>query len=161
MKVRFLVIAIVFGAALVMPSGAQVRPGDAEQDNVLDVIAQHDATTEANAYFGTVPEFAQILSREENIALFVPHDDALTELDPAELTADRLVDLFNAHVALGLAARTPVELIVWFSTADGSRVDVTVEDDTVMLNGEITVVEAIAATNGIVYIIDGPLEPVS
>ncbi len=156
MRVRDVILTGVLIVALVMSLSAQSRPGDGD-DNVLEVITQHEDTTEGYAYFGTLPEFAEILSRDENLAFFVPHDDVLEGLDPTELTAEEIVDMFNAHVAMGIATQHRIELITWFRTVDGERVDVTVDDDTVILNDDVEVVEAVAASNGIVYIIDGSL----
>lgn len=155
MRVRDVILIGVLATAMVLSASAQVRPGDGD-NTVLEVITQEENTTEAYAYFGTLPEFAEILD-ETNLAFFVPHDDVLEGLDPTELTAEDLVDMFNAHVAVGIASEHRVELITWFGTVDGERVDVTMDNDTVMLNGEVAVVDEIAASNGIVYVIDGSL----
>lgn len=155
MRVRDVILVGVIATALVMSAAAQVRPGDGD-DTVLEVITQEEHTTEAYAYFGTLPEFAEILD-ESTLAFFVPHDDVLEGIDPTELTADEIVDMFNAHVAMGIPTEHRIELITWFRTVDGERIDVTMDNDTVMLNGEVAVVDEIAASNGIVYVVDGSL----
>ena len=156
MRIRHVVLTMFMVAVLITPLSAQVRPGDSDSGTVKDVITDHDDLSVAYELFGS--EFDELLSGDEQLALFVPTDEALDQIDSEEISAVELQSLFSRHVATGLASREPIEFIEWFVTDDGQQVTVSVEDDTVVLNDSVTVVEAIAATNGVVYIIDESLE---
>ncbi len=156
MRVRHVVLTMFMAAVLITPLSAQVTPGDSDNGTVKDVIADHDDVSAAYELFGT--EFDEFLSGDEQLALFVPTDEALEQIDSEEISGVELQSLFNRHVATGLASREPIEFIEWFITDDGEQVTVSVEDDSVVLNDSATVIEAIAATNGVVYIIDESLE---
>jgi hypothetical protein len=132
----------------------QAEPGDAEDETALNVISEHQRTSIAYDLFGE--EFAEALDGGEQLAIFVPVDDALDGMDRENLSDEEIRSLYERHVATGLASEEPIEFIESFATLDGQMITVTVEDDgTVMLNGTARVIEVIPVTNGIVYIIDG------
>lgn len=156
MNVRHVILTIFLTAALVTPMFAQVQPGEGDDMTVLEIIANHDDTSVAYELFGS--EYEEFLDGDDSLALFVPRDEALEDLDLDEMAALDRETLFRRHITSGLASESPIEFIEWFGTADGEQITVTVDDDTVVLNDRATVVEAIAATNGVVYIIDQTLE---
>ncbi|TVQ96386.1 MAG: fasciclin domain-containing protein [Spirochaetaceae bacterium] len=156
MRIRNIALALVMVAVLIAPLAAQVRPGDSDSGTVMDVIADHDELGAAYELFGS--EFDGLLSGDGPVALFAPTDEVLGQIAAGDVSEAELQSLFNRHVATGLASREPIEFIDWFVTDDGEQVSVSVEDDTVLLNDSATVVEAIAASNGIVYIIDAALD---
>ena len=156
MNVRHVILAIFLTAALTTPLYAQVQPGEADDETAMDIIAQHDEASVAYELFGS--EYEEFLDGDESVALFVPTDDALDDLDADEISALDRETLFRRHISTGLASQSPIEFIEWFATADGEQIAVSVDDDAVLLNDRATVVEAIAATNGVVYIIDQTLE---
>ncbi|MFP3959891.1 MAG: fasciclin domain-containing protein, partial [Spirochaetaceae bacterium] len=127
-------------------------------ETVTDVLSSHDDTSVAHELFAE--EFEEFLENNENVAVFAPEDEALDDLEPADLSEDEVDALFTRHVTTGLAAETPIELIDWFATADGEQIEVNgeEEDDKIVLNEEATVVEAVPTENGIVYIIDDSLQ---
>lgn len=156
MNVRRVILALFLTATLLTPLYAQVQPGEGDDETAMDIIAQHDDASVAYELFGS--EYEEFLSGDEALALFVPRNEALEDLDVDEISALDRETLFRRHLATGLASRSPIEFIEWFATADGEQISVTVDDDTVVLNDRAIVVEAIAATNGVVYIIDQTLE---
>lgn len=152
------VIAAIVALLALMPLGAQVRPGDAEDETALDVISEHEQTTVAYQLFGE--EFADALDGGQRLALFVPADDVFAQIDREreEVSEEEIRALYERHVATGLASQEPIEWIEWFATVDGQRITVTVQEDgTVLLNDTVSIIEAIPTQNGIVYIIDGSL----
>ena len=156
MKVIHLIAVLTMGALVLAPLGAQVQPGEADDETALDAIAEHDRTSVVYDLFAEA--FADVLDGESNIALFAPEDDALEGIDVAELSPEELQELFHSHVAFGLASHEPIEFIDWFATGDESQVDVEQEEDDVILNDDVVVEEAIAVENGIVYVIDDALD---
>lgn len=153
---KHLVAGFAVTTFLVMPLyGQVVQPGDAGDVTALDVIEEHEAISTAYEIFGTA--FEERLDGDEGLAFFAPTDEALAEADVEDISDAELESLFNRHLATGLAAEAPLEFIEWFGTMDGTENTVSVENGTVILNDSASVVEAIPAENGVVYIIDQPL----
>jgi uncharacterized surface protein with fasciclin (FAS1) repeats len=155
---KLVIVTVALMALALMPLAAQVRPGEAQDETALDVISEHEQTTVAYQLFGE--EFADLLEGDQQLALFVPADDVFAQIDREsdEVSEEEIRALYERHVATGLASREPIEWIEWFTTLDGQRITVTVQDDgTVLLNDTTRIIEAIPVRNGIVYIIDGSL----
>lgn len=156
MRLRHLMLVTVLATVLLVPAVAEVvRPGDSDAVSVLDAISDHEQATIVYDLFGS--EFAEVLTGDDPVAFFVPSDDALDGLDADALAADELEGLFQQHLSTGLAAEAPLRFIEWFATAYGEQIEVSVDGDTVILNGSIAVLDAIPARNGVVYIIDASL----
>ncbi|MFP4206546.1 MAG: fasciclin domain-containing protein [Spirochaetaceae bacterium] len=158
MRRNSVIVALILSTVVLTPVFAQVEPGSGDEETVTDVLSSHDDTSEAHELFAE--EFEEFLENNENVAVFAPEDEALDDLEPADLSEDETDALFTRHVTTGLAAETPIELIDWFATADGEQIDVNreEEDDEVVLNEEAAVVETVPTENGIVYIIDDSLQ---
>ncbi len=156
MKVKHLVAVFALSALVLAPLGAQEQPGEADDETALDAIAEHEETSAAYDLFAEA--FADVLDGETNLALFAPADDALDGIEAADLSPEELQELFNSHVAFGIASHEPIEFIEWFATADETEVDVEQEDDEVVLNGEVEIEDAIAVENGIVYVVSDSLD---
>ncbi len=146
---------ILFGSFALLPLVAQVQPGDAEDTSVADAVEEHEKTSAADELFAS--EFDSLLDGDESVAFFAPEDEVLDEEDTADASGDELESFFNGHVATGLASQEPLEHIKWFVTDDGEKVTVSEEDGTIVLNDSVEVVDAIPASNGVVYVTDESL----
>ncbi|MFP4643681.1 MAG: fasciclin domain-containing protein [Spirochaetales bacterium] len=156
MSRKWFIIALVMLTFGLSPLFSQVEPGDADGETAEDVISEHEETSEAEELFAD--DFENALDGSDNVAFFVPSDDALEDIDADEVTSEESEELFNAHISYGIASEEPLELVEWFATGDQSEVDVETDDDDIYLEDEIAVEDAVPAENGIVYVIDEPLE---
>ena len=133
------------------------RPGDAEDQTALDVLEDHGRTSVAYDLFGEI--FAEALDGGQQLAVFVPADEALQSVDPENLSDEEVRSLYERHITTGLASEEPIAYVDSFTTEDGRMITVTVEEDgTVVLDNVARIIEIIPVTNGIVYLIDATLD---
>ena len=133
------------------------EPFAAEEETARDVLARHARTSAAYELFGD--EFAGALEADIQLAYFVPADGALAGLDREALSDGELLQIAERHVATGIVATQPVDFVDSFVTLDGEMIMVSYDEEgNVILNGNVTVIETIEVSNGIVYIIDGRLD---
>ncbi len=162
MKIRHFVPVVLMALFALAPLAAQDQPEEPdpafdEEETALDVLAEHERTSVAYDLFGE--EFARALDAGMHLAFFVPADDVLVDLDPAELSPQELQEIAERHTASGIVATQSLEFIESFVTTDGRLILVSMDvDGNPLLNGEITVIETIEVANGFVYIIDGWLD---
>ena len=113
-------------------------------------------------------DLLETLSGEGPFTVFAPTDDAfaaaLTALDieAADLLADTatLTDILLYHVVSGQAMAADVVGLDAVTTIQGSDITITVNDDGVFLNDTVQVIITdIAASNGVIHVIDMVLLP--
>jgi transforming growth factor-beta-induced protein len=147
------------------PTEAMDEPG-----TIVDVAA-------ANGSFTTLVAAVQAaglvdtLSGPGPFTVLAPTDDAFTAaLEALELTADELLadtDLLTAvltyHVIPGEVPSSTVVTLDGQSvaTVNGAEVTITVEGDTVMINDATVTAVDVAASNGVIHVIDTVLLPPS
>ena len=126
------------------------------QETTVQVIERHERTTIAHELFGS--EIAEMMEREPYVAVFVPADEALEDIDRGELTEEERRELSERHVATRVDDG-PIEEADSFVTAGGQTVTVTREaDGTLLLNGRIVVIETVRTQDGVVYVIDRTID---
>lgn len=141
---------------IALPLSAEVvEPGDADDKNVREVVENLDNVT--NAHKILAPELQDMENDNTSVALFVPTDDSLKSEDVANISEEKQEEFLKSHTTKGLASKEPLEYVEWFGTESGDKITVSSQDDEVVLNDSISIVEAIPAENGIVYVIDESL----
>jgi ABC-type amino acid transport substrate-binding protein/uncharacterized surface protein with fasciclin (FAS1) repeats len=127
---------------------------------IFEVVGTLPNTTTIVAAAGLVPGLQDALSGEGPITVFIPSDEAfnndqeavglmLSNLDLASRTLQYVVvpGLYTSEDLLEMDGQT---LVSW----EGTELTITIEDDTVLVNG-VAVVEAdIEASNGVIHIVD-------
>ncbi|MDX1417527.1 MAG: fasciclin domain-containing protein, partial [Candidatus Promineifilaceae bacterium] len=110
---------------------------------------------------------AETLASEGDFTVFAPVDDAFTALPDGTLEAlledpqGDLTDILLYHVVEGAVPAETVVTLDSATTLNEQDVTITVNDDGVFLNDEVQVIVTdIAASNGIIHVIDGVLLPV-
>ncbi len=111
---------------------------------------------------------AETLAGEGKFTVFAPTDDAFAALPEgtvATLLEDpegALTDILLYHVAEGTVPAETVVTLDSATTLQGEDVNIAVEDGSVILNDSVQVIITdIAASNGIIHVIDGVLLPPS
>ncbi|MBI5932024.1 MAG: extracellular solute-binding protein [Chloroflexi bacterium] len=114
------------------------------------------------------PDTVAALAGEGPFTIFAPSNDAFTAMmtsNPdlvAQATTDPsvLVGILTYHVVPGLLMASDVAASTELTTLNGAVITVTVDGDSVILNGTIKVTTTdIVAGNGVIHIIDGVLLP--
>jgi uncharacterized surface protein with fasciclin (FAS1) repeats len=141
-----------------------------EAGTIVDVAA-------ANGSFTTLVAAVQAaglvdtLSGEGPFTVFAPTDDAfVAALEALGLTADELLadtelltSVLTYHVVPG---EVPAEQVLTLdgqtvATVNGAEVEISVDGDTVMVNDATVTAVDVAASNGVIHVIDAVLLPPS
>ena len=97
--------------------------------------------------------------------VLAPSDAAFAKLPPKDLEAllankEELTKVLTYHVISGNVPSSQVSTMTEATTLEGGKVEIKVVEGKVMLNGKATVVSAdIAASNGVIHVIDTVLMP--
>ncbi|MFW6368618.1 MAG: fasciclin domain-containing protein [Spirochaetota bacterium] len=156
MKMKTSIICLAMAALLAAPVLAQEEPGSGSDETAAEALADHDDTSVAAEVFGEAYE--DDLDGDTSVAFFAPNDDVLEGVAEDDLSDEERQELFERHVTYGLAAEAPIEFIDWFAAADQERIEVSEEDEEIVLDEEVAVEDEIPVANGIVYVIDGSLD---
>jgi transforming growth factor-beta-induced protein len=108
------------------------------------------------------------LSNEGEFTVLAPTDDAFAALPEGTVTSlledpeGTLTDVLRYHVIAGIVPAETVVTLDGATTLQGEDVTIAVENGNVILNGSVQVIITdIAASNGIIHVIDGVLLPPS
>ncbi|MAU00933.1 MAG: adhesion lipoprotein [Anaerolineaceae bacterium] len=111
---------------------------------------------------------AETLAGEGEFTVFAPTDDAFAALPEGTVEAlledpeGALTEVLLYHVAEGVVPAETVVTLESATTLQGEDVTIAVEDGSVILNDSVQVIITdIAASNGIIHVIDGVLLPPS
>jgi uncharacterized surface protein with fasciclin (FAS1) repeats len=112
-------------------------------------------------------DLSETLSGEGPFTVFAPTDDAFAALPEGtveSLLADpdgALTDILLAHVVEGAVPAADVVGLSEVTTINGTVLPVVVDGDTVTIGGSTVIITDLAASNGIVHVIDAVIVPES
>jgi uncharacterized surface protein with fasciclin (FAS1) repeats len=138
---------------------------DVSQKNVVQIaIGSKDHTTLVTAV--KAAELVDVLSNTGPFTVFAPTNAAFDKLPAGTVEGlltpekkDVLTDILQYHVSVGVfkeEGMTDGEVI---GQVNGDNITITKKDGKTIVNGTATIVAAIPASNGIVYVVDGVLLP--
>jgi uncharacterized surface protein with fasciclin (FAS1) repeats len=154
-------------AEAVMEDPTEVPMEEEMPGTIVDIaVADGRFTTLVTAV--TEAGLAETLSGEGPFTVFAPTDDAFAALPEGTIEAlledpqGALTDVLLYHVVDGAVMADTVVTLDSAKTASGENVSITVNDDGVFLNDSVQVIITdIAASNGVIHVIDGVLLPSS
>jgi uncharacterized surface protein with fasciclin (FAS1) repeats len=133
------------------------------QDIVDTAVAAGTFKTLATAL--TAAGLIETLKGTGPFTVMAPTDDAFAKLPAADLTAllgdkAKLTAVLTYHVVAGRVMAETVTTLTNATTVEGSDIAIAVQDGKVVLNGSshVTAVD-IAASNGVIHVIDTVLMP--
>ncbi len=164
----------VIDAVILPPSVAEALAAgddamDEEEAMGADIIA---TATEAGSFTTllTAIEAAgltEVLMGDGPFTVFAPTDEAFAAVDEETLNGlladpEALAQVLLYHVVEGAVPAADVVTLESATTAQGSDVEITIDGDTVVLNGSANVIQTdIETSNGIIHVIDAVLLPPS
>jgi uncharacterized surface protein with fasciclin (FAS1) repeats len=141
-------------AVVDMELGRLQRPG-----TLLDAIESNSNLTLLVDPLETAGLAEMLRDEDGPFTLFLPADFVLDEMQLP--TGDDLTALLQNHVVEGLYNLSDVIDAGTLTTVGGQELTVTVEGNTVLINGAQIVTPNVAATNGVIHILNGVLTPES
>jgi uncharacterized surface protein with fasciclin (FAS1) repeats len=161
LKIRTLMVAAVALMALSI-GGMQARA--AEKDIVDTAVAAGQFKTLASAI--QAAGLVDTLKGDGPFTVFAPTDEAFAKLPAGTVenllkpeNKDQLVAILTYHVVPGKVEAAEVVTMDEAKTVNGKMVDITVKGDTAMVNDAKVTKTDIAASNGVIHVIDTVIMP--
>jgi uncharacterized surface protein with fasciclin (FAS1) repeats len=157
---KFLAAAVA--VAVLSVSGASARA--AEKDIVDTAVSAGQFKTLASAI--QAAGLVDTLKGDGPFTVFAPTDEAFAKLPDGTLedllkpeNKDQLVAILTYHVVPGKVEAADVVKLDEAKTVNGKMVDIKVEGDTAMVNDAKVTKADIAASNGVIHVIDTVILP--
>jgi len=156
--IRDLLITIVVSATLYSAVQAE------ELDIVDTAVSTGDFDTLAAALVAA--DLVETLKGEGPFTVFAPTDEAFAKLPEGTLdnllqpeNRDQLVAILTYHVVPGLVTSSDVMTLNEATTVNGQPLTISAGGTTVTVDGAKVIATDIAATNGIIHVIDNVVLP--
>jgi uncharacterized surface protein with fasciclin (FAS1) repeats len=163
MKFALANMAVVTAAALALAVGT-VSARAAEKDIVDTAVSAGQFGTLAAALGAA--GLVDTLKGEGPFTVFAPTDDAFAKLPAGTVenllkpeNKDQLTAILTYHVVSGKVMAADVVKLSDAETVNGKKVNISVEGDTVMVNDAKVVTADVAASNGVIHVIDTVILP--
>ncbi|WP_376694573.1 fasciclin domain-containing protein [Wenzhouxiangella sp. EGI_FJ10409] len=136
---------------------------DKEEKNIVETAiaaGQFDTLVTAVQEAGLV----ETLSGDGPFTVFAPTDEAFAKIPEADLNAlladkEALANVLTYHVVAGKVMASDVVNLSEAGTVQGSTVDISVDGDTVMIDGAQVIKTDIKTSNGVIHVIDTVIMP--
>lgn len=138
---------------------------DKKQSDIVDtaVAAGNFSTLAAALEAG---DLVETLKSDGPFTVFAPTDEAFAKLPAGTVESlllpqnrDKLVAILTYHVVPGKVKAADVVKLKSAATANGSDVQIRVEQDTVFVNDARVVATDIGASNGVIHVVDTVILP--
>lgn len=153
-----------FTVSVTALAGNHAEKDDAKADIVDTAVAAGQFTTLATAL--DAAGLVETLKGEGPFTVFAPTDAAFAKLPAGTLDSlllpenrDQLVAVLTYHVVPGKVMASDVVKIAAATTVQGSDVAISVADGKVRINDATVVATDVAASNGVIHVIDTVILP--
>lgn len=165
MRVRMMVgaVAVVGGLTLLAaPAAAQSRSAAPARDLVETAVAAGSFTTLAAAL--QAAGLVDVLKGAGPFTVFAPTDAAFAKLPAGTVDAllkdkAKLTAILTYHVVAGTVKAADVVKLTSAKTVQGQDVRIMVRDGKVMINNATVTTADVAASNGVIHVIDTVILP--
>ncbi len=159
---RILAATAVAAFAFAAPLSAQYS--ESEQNNIVETAAAAGSFTTLLAA-AEAAGLVDVLQSEGPFTVFAPTDEAFAALPEGTVEAlladpDALREILLYHVVAGRVLASDVVGLNSAETVQGSSIAISIDGDTVVLNGAANVVAVdVEASNGVIHVIDAVILP--
>lgn len=169
------ILLSLFAVLALMPLAAAAQEEMKKDHKMKSYVMKKDIveTAKSAKMFNTLLKAAKAAGLVETLksggpfTVFAPTDEAFAKIPKATLNAllkpenkDKLAAVLKYHVVSGNVMAAQVVGMDKATTVQGQNIMIEVEDGKVMLNDSATVIKTdIAASNGVVHVIDTVLMP--
>ena len=160
MKIRNIVAAAAIALASI---GAQAA-GNAPSKDIVDTAVEAGSFKTLAAALQTA-DLVSTLKGEGPFTVFAPTDAAFAKIPKADLDAllkdkNALTKVLTYHVVPGEVMAADVVKLTQAKTVEGSPINIRVVDGKVMINDARVAATDIAASNGVIHVIDTVIMPI-
>ena len=163
-SVKSLSSAFVLSISMVFAANVFADNHGGKKDIVDTAVAAGNFNTLAAAL--TAADLVDTLKSAGPFTVFAPTDEAFAKLPAGTLESllqpgnkDQLVSILTYHVVAGNVMAVDVVKMSSATTVNGKAVSIRVEDGVVHVNDATVVGADVAATNGVIHVIDTVLIP--
>jgi len=163
MKFEFANLAVAAVAAMGIAVGAMSARA-ADKDIVDTAVGAGQFNTLAAAL--TAAGLVETLKGEGPFTVFAPTDEAFAKLPAGTVETllkpenkDQLVAVLTYHVVPGKVMAADVVKVTEAKTVNGATIAVKVDGDTVMIDDAKVTAADVAASNGVIHVIDAVILP--
>jgi uncharacterized surface protein with fasciclin (FAS1) repeats len=153
---------VVAGALTLGGAGVHAQQGS--QDLIETAAAAGSFTTLAKAL--QAAELVDTLKGKGPYTVFAPTDEAFAKLPPSTLedllkpeNKDKLRRILTYHVVSGRVGSSEVVKLRWAKAVSGDTIDIKTNGGTVMVDNARVVKADVAASNGVIHVIDAVILP--
>jgi uncharacterized surface protein with fasciclin (FAS1) repeats len=155
---------VVAAAAVALVSIGAQATGSAPSKDIVDTAAEAGSFKTLAAALQAA-DLISTLKSEGPFTVFAPTDAAFAKIPKADLDAllsDKraLTEVLTYHVVSGKVMAADVVKLTQAKTVEGSPVKIKVVDGKVMINNANVSATDIAASNGVIHVIDTVIMPV-
>lgn len=165
MKLTTHLITAIAGGLLAVPAAAQMSTPPAPAMDIVDVAVSAGSFNTLVAAIKAAG-LVETLKSEGPFTVFAPTDEAFAKLPAGTLdmllkpeNKAKLVAILTYHVVPGKVMAKDVVKLTSAKTVQGSSVTVQVNNGTVMIDNAKVVKTDIAASNGVIHVIDAVILP--
>ncbi|MDX1648105.1 MAG: fasciclin domain-containing protein [Longimicrobiales bacterium] len=158
--IKRLTLSVLVAAPFLVaaPSAVEAQEGD------IVAVAQSAGSFETLLQAATAADLVAVLKGEGPFTVFAPTDEAFAKIPDEQLNAllqdtEALRQVLLYHVVPGKVEASQVVNLESAETAAGQRVRIAVENGTVKVDDATVVATDIAATNGVIHVIDQVILP--
>lgn len=159
------VLAMLLLVVLVLASNASAGNYAKKQSDIVDTaIADGNFTTLAAAL--QAAGLVDTLKANGPYTVFAPTDEAFAKLPDGTIemlmlpeNQDQLVSVLTYHVVPGEVTSAEAVKLDSAATANGSDVSISVREESVYINDSRVVIADIAASNGVIHVVDTVILP--
>ncbi|TDQ81954.1 putative surface protein with fasciclin (FAS1) repeats [Dongia mobilis] len=161
MKLKTTLLAAILAPVI---GACAAQAGSAPKDIVDTAASAGQFNTLLAA--ATAAGLVETLKGDGPLTVFAPTDDAFAALPAGTVdnllkpeNKDQLVKVLTYHVVAGKAEAKDVVGLDMVKSVEGSDIDITAEGGKVMVNDATVVTADIAASNGVIHVIDKVILP--
>jgi len=182
---------LLFGLVACSGGGGNETAGDEMSESPESTTASAEETaSQTSEPASDAPDIVALASSQENLStlvtavqaaglvetlqgagpftVFAPTDEAFAALPEGTLenllkpeNKQQLVDILTYHVVSGNVMSTDLSDGMMPETVEGSQVEISIDGESVMVNGATVVAANVEASNGVVHVIDQVILPPS
>lgn len=162
-KTRAALLALMVGATTL--AAPALADGHAAKADIVDTAVEAGSFTTLAAALDAAG-LIDTLKGDGPFTVFAPTDEAFAALPAGTVedllkpeNKDKLTAILTYHVVPGSVMAADVVKLEDAETVNGAMVDIAVEGDAVMIEGAKVVSADVAASNGVIHVIDKVLIP--